>query len=75
VPLVRLDLARQAGMTHFVATESVVSTVGPALGVSLADFPAEPVKGDTLVREGLTYRVDDIQPDGEGGADLILHRV
>lgn len=56
--------------------EAVASTTAPTLGVNLSDFPegVEPAVGDTLVREGITWRVADVQFDGVGGAKLPLHR-
>lgn len=56
--------------------EAVASTTAPTLGVNLADFPegVEPKVGDTLVRQGVTWRVADVKRDGEGGATLPLHR-
>lgn len=55
--------------------ETVVSTVSPALGVRLVDFPVEPLVGDQFDREGNTYEIDDVQPDGQGGAKLIVHNI
>lgn len=66
-----------------------VSSTAPAFGVDLGDFveaghaayiaSGDPkvLAGDTLTRDadGQTYRVDDVQPDGQGGATLILHLV
>lgn len=54
--------------------EASVSTGTPTLGVDLADFPSAPAIGDTLVREGVTWRVSDVQRDGQGGATLRLQR-
>lgn len=50
-----------------------VSTVRTLAQVHLADFPAEPVQGDGLTARGTDYEVADIQPDGEGDAQLVLH--
>jgi len=55
--------------------ETVVSTVSPALGVKLADFPVEPLSGDQFDRGLVAYQVDDVQPDGQGGAELICHNI
>lgn len=58
-----------------IGASTEISTTAPMIGVDLAAFPAPPRSGDRLIREGLLYRVDDIKPDGQGGADLILHRI
>ncbi|MGQ9686627.1 MAG: head-tail joining protein [Thiobacillaceae bacterium] len=42
---------------------------------SLADFSAPPVRGDHLTATGATYRVVDVDVDGEGGVRLTLHKV
>lgn len=44
----------------------------PTLGIKLADYPVPPVQGDSFVRAGVTWNVWDVQPDGQGGADLVL---
>lgn len=69
-----------------VGAPTGISTTAPVLGVDLPDFllrkvaaghtETPPTQQDTLVREGLTYRVIDVKPDSEGGGlDLVLHRV
>lgn len=61
-----------------IGAPAQVSTTSPQIGVDLADLAAlgiDPAVGDVVTRAGIRYRVDDVQPDGEGGADLILHRV
>lgn len=54
--------------------EASVSSTSPTLLVDLGDFPAPPLIGDTLVRDGVTWRVSDVQRDGQGGATLRLQR-
>lgn len=49
-----------------------VSSFRPVLSVHLADFASEPAAGDLVAVRGVTYAVRDVQPDGEGDADLIL---
>ena len=44
----------------------------PTLGVRLADYPVPPKQGDSLLRAGVTWSIFDVQPDGQGGADLVL---
>ena len=53
--------------------DAPVSSTAPVLGVRLADFAAPPEAGDVVVVGGREYRVEDVQPDGEGGARLVLH--
>ena len=52
-----------------------VSSVGPVIGIKLADFDPEPVQDGTFVIQGKTYSVVDVRPDGQGGAELPLHEV
>lgn len=58
--------------------EAAQSARVPILMVRLADLSYEPQAGDedydTLVYAGTTYEVVDVQPDGNGAADLILRR-
>lgn len=58
-----------------VQTGVPVSTVGPVLGVRLADLPQAPAQGDQVTVRGVGYVVADIEPDGHGGALLRLHEV
>ena len=55
------------------------STVRPVMAVHLADFPQPPLQGDgcVITRNGspAAFTVVDIQPDGEGDANLVLHKV
>lgn len=46
---------------------------GPALGVRLADLSVLPVQGDAVTVRSVDYEVADVDPDGQGGAKLILH--
>jgi hypothetical protein len=48
------------------------STQCPVVAVRLADLPIVPAKGDELTIEGRDYRIWDVQPDGQGKADLVL---
>lgn len=49
-----------------VAQESVA----PRLGVHLEDFATPPAAGDSFTVGGIPYRVVEVRPDGEGGAEL-----
>ncbi len=50
-----------------------IDAVGPVLGVRLADFATPPAHGDGVVIAGTSYVVRSVQPDGQGGARLVLH--
>lgn len=51
------------------------STVAPVLGVKVSDFQTIPVQHDRFEIENVSYEVTDIQPDGQGGAELTLRKV
>jgi|ERR1035437_151899 hypothetical protein len=64
-------------MTHLdvmMDDGSKLSTVTISLGISLSQFYFIPAVGDTiaLAESGQTFLIDDIQPDGQGGAKLLL---
>ena len=48
--------------------EPEIATRQPVLGVRLAQFPALPLKGDTVTipSAGRTFMVGDVHPDGKG---------
>lgn len=50
------------------------ATRKPCIGVRLAQFPADPVKGDQIFVPSVpqTYLVSDVRPDGKGWALLEL---
>ena len=53
------------------------STNQPALGIKLGDYAVEPMQEDTLVIPpgaigAGNYKIVDVVPDGQGGADLML---
>ena len=50
-----------------------VSTVRTLAQVHLADFSVDPLQGDGLTARGTSYEVIDVQPDGEGDAQLVLY--
>lgn len=57
-------------------TGAQITSVNPMIGVRLADLPdGEARQGDEVIRGGFLYRVVDKQPDSEGHAKLILHKV
>jgi hypothetical protein len=52
---------------------SKMSTVTISLGIQLGNFEVTPCVGDMItIATGQQYLIDDIQPDGYGGAKLIL---
>lgn len=58
-------------------TQEVITSTKPMIGVKLADFEeklAKPRQDDKVIIKEVTYTVIDVQPDGQGGASLILHR-
>lgn len=46
----------------------------PMIGVKKADLEADPKADDTVEMRGATYRVVEVQDDGQAGWDLILHK-
>lgn len=51
-----------------------VSSNQPNLGIRLSDFPTPPIEGDKFLIRLATFRVVDVQEDGEGGAKCLLHK-
>lgn len=56
---------------------AAVQTTQPKLGVRLRDFPTgfPPKEGDRCTINSTLYRVASIEPDGEAGAALMLHKL
>ena len=54
------------------ATEAVVTTNQPRIFVKISDLDEAPKKRDRVTRDDITYRVNDVQLDGHGGAELFL---
>jgi hypothetical protein len=54
-----------------------ISSVGPAVFLRLEDLPSDPRvdRAAALVIEGVTYVFHEVQPDGQGGVLLHLHKV
>lgn len=44
------------------------------LGVRKADLPAYPSRKDKVTIGAITYRVDEVRPDGDAGFVLLLHK-
>jgi len=51
-----------------------VSTTAACLGVDLRAFEVDPEQGDLLTVRGVQFYVQDVHPDGKGGARLILNK-
>lgn len=51
-----------------------VSTIVPVCLVRLSECPRRPARGDEVIVSAGTYRVRDVQPDGQGGALLVLEQ-
>jgi len=52
-----------------------VSSVKPILLIKLSELQRDPREGDRVSVNSRIYRIIDAQPDGEGGAVLVLHKV
>lgn len=56
-----------------VGGDSVLSTHAPKIGIRLSDFSQKPRQGDAVQRNGIFYEISDVNQDGQGGLELILH--
>lgn len=54
---------------------TAMSSVQPRLGLILAELATAPREGDEVVVRDVLYRVQDAQPDGEGGVELVIQRI
>lgn len=52
-----------------------VSAAGPAVFLTLADLPSNPLtdEGLRVTVKGVIYKPRDVQPDGLGGVLILLH--
>lgn len=57
---------RDAGDSGVVASRVV-------MGIRLDDLPDKPDMGDCIMLDNLTYYVQEVQVDGQGGAHLVLN--
>ena len=46
----------------------------PVVELRLTDLGIDPLEGDEVVVDGVTYRIMDVQRDGHGSAALLLNR-
>jgi len=53
---------------------SIISTQ-PMIRVRLSDLPRSPGRGDQATIKGTLYRVNTFEPDGGGGARLLLQEI
>lgn len=53
---------------------AIIQSTQPRLGVKLSDFAMTPAEGDRVEVRGTVYDVTEYQPDGQGGALLMLQR-
>ena len=55
--------------------DGAISSAMPELDLRAADVVGPPMKqGEEVLVRDVRYRVDDVQPDGEGGVKLKLRR-
>ena len=54
--------------------EAVIETTRPAVIVRVAALSQEPVREDSISVRSTTYKVIEIQPDGQGDLELILEK-
>jgi hypothetical protein len=70
------DVIFDDGHVRIDATPAGVTSTGPWVFVKLADLPTDPEEDDPDVMvNGTTYRVFEVQRDGQGGAKLMLKKV
>lgn len=65
----------RAHVTVQMEDGAVHSTTEPRLGIRLAEWPAVPVQGAHVDIDVETFEIVDVQPDGQGGATLVLMKV
>lgn len=60
---------------ELLGPDAPTASAEPALGVQLSQFPAPPRQNDrvVIVRTGAQYVVQTVEPDGVGGAKLVLN--
>ncbi len=54
---------------------STIASKSYWLGIKLDDFAVPPIKGDGILLKGDNYLIDQVRPDGHGGAKLVLKAV
>lgn len=56
-------------------TEEVVSSQQPGIGVKLANIPFVPTQDDRVSIGRRTFKVTDVQEDGQGGASILMNEL
>lgn len=56
-------------------TGAIITSTQPVLGIKDDHLPDPPQQDDTVTVRGVTYRVKEVQTDGQGGSKLFLHRL
>lgn len=56
------------------STQQAIEVTQPNLGVNLNDVKFEIKQGDAVVVRHVKYRIEEYNPDGQGGAQLFLHK-
>ena len=56
-------------------TGQTVMTQKPRLLIKLSDLSQEPAQGDRITVRGFEYKITDIVRDGQGGAEISLHKI
>lgn len=56
-------------------TGAVIDSTTPVIHVRLADLPCSPSPGDRVCIDERFFRVVSHQPDGQGAAVIVLHKL
>lgn len=51
---------------------TVLASKSYEIGVRLSEYPIPPVKTDQVTVNANTYAIDEVRPDGQGGAKWVL---
>ena len=54
---------------------SIYSDTIYTLGIRLSEFDVVPVPEDKVIVDGVTYLIDDLDPDGQGGSVISLKSI
>lgn len=65
----------EAHVTSDPGSEIPIDTVNPIIHVRLLDLPCSPSPGDRVCIGEKHFRVMSFQPDGQGAAVIILHKI
>jgi hypothetical protein len=56
------------------ASDNVIASNQPAIGIRLCDLPDEPHKDEQVIVKNIKYNIIDSQEDGHGGSTLFLQK-